>query len=636
MTVDRPTRPGSLPSLGHWFPGLLASALLLLAYRKVFDLWFRADDFAWLGLRLPVRDFASGLRAFFEPQAQGTVRFLSERLFFITLSSIYGEDPTPFRIVSVLTHCAVLLLLGGLVYRLTRSMLGAAIAACLWIVNPGVAVTMCWLTTYNQPLAGALMLGALHCFLSRRMRWCWTLYLLGFGALEINLVLPAILLAYAWLLDRPRIRETLPFFLPSAAFALLHLFVIPKTPNPMYQLYFDGALPQTLHRFWLWALGPLRYVDLSSASPLWHRLGSTALTFLALYLLALPIRKKELRVLWFFFLWFLLTLAPVLPLKNHFEDYYLAAPGIGLAAFWGMGVVSLWRQRWRWGIAAATLILLFSVYPLLKVRGLVIRWYGVQTAKVETAVQALREAHRRNPDKILLVTGVDNDLFWSGFAHEPFRLWGISSIFLAPDAVSELLQSIPGEDASRFVLGETDARFLLDRGGALVYQVTPDRIRNVTPRYRDGVAPNLAAGLPSYVDLGNPVFQELLGGGWYPIQVAGQRWMSQRADLRLAGPSRRGERLQVFGFCHERYLASRGPGELRITANGIALPPIPVTRGNAPFEAELPLPDALAGAKVLELKIDAGRSFRLAPDERDLALVFGRFMLRGGTVLPLR
>src|SRR5579884_3858923 len=83
----------------------------VVVYWYALRAWFTMDDFAWLGLRLEVHSLRDLVRALFEPQAQGTVRVLSERLYFLVLSSLFGMHALPYRIVVFATQLANLALI---------------------------------------------------------------------------------------------------------------------------------------------------------------------------------------------------------------------------------------------------------------------------------------------------------------------------------------------------------------------------------------------------------------------------------------------------------------------------------------------------------------------------------------------
>ncbi len=79
-----------LVSLVLFWPGLVS--------------WFQRDDFAWLGLRDLVHSWSDLGTALFHPYAQGTIRTLSERVYFLTFYSLFGLHALPYRILGFLTH----------------------------------------------------------------------------------------------------------------------------------------------------------------------------------------------------------------------------------------------------------------------------------------------------------------------------------------------------------------------------------------------------------------------------------------------------------------------------------------------------------------------------------------------------
>ena len=85
----------SITAPDYW----LALPLICLAvYWRGLFAWFQADDFAWLSLRAHVHDWRSLLENLFAPMAQGTIRPLSERAFFLVFESLFGLHALPFRI----------------------------------------------------------------------------------------------------------------------------------------------------------------------------------------------------------------------------------------------------------------------------------------------------------------------------------------------------------------------------------------------------------------------------------------------------------------------------------------------------------------------------------------------------------
>jgi len=161
------------------------------------------DDFAWLALEARVTDSSSFLQAMFTPFAQGTIRPLSERFFFISFYRWFGLDALPFRLVVFATQFANLILLTALTRRITGSPLAGFLAPLLWIANANLYVPMSWTSSYNQILCAFCLLLATWLFVrftqsgeKRYYAWQWLVFLLGFGVLELNLIYPAIATLY--------------------------------------------------------------------------------------------------------------------------------------------------------------------------------------------------------------------------------------------------------------------------------------------------------------------------------------------------------------------------------------------------------------------------------------------------------
>src|ERR1700722_9355016 len=139
---------------------------LLLYWRTPF-LWFVNDDFAWLGL--PAEARAHGLSyALFTPFAQGTVRLLSERIFFFAFSNLCGLHALPYHLWVLATWILAVALVQQIGERLTASRTAGLLAALVWAANMNAAPAAAWGSAYNQGLCGALLLAA---FYSRLRGW---------------------------------------------------------------------------------------------------------------------------------------------------------------------------------------------------------------------------------------------------------------------------------------------------------------------------------------------------------------------------------------------------------------------------------------------------------------------------------
>ena len=84
-----------------WFAA--APLVCLVVFWRAPLNWFQNDDFAWLGLPLEVNRPADLLHVLFTPEAQGTVRVFSERVFFLTFSSLFGLHALPYHLWALAT-----------------------------------------------------------------------------------------------------------------------------------------------------------------------------------------------------------------------------------------------------------------------------------------------------------------------------------------------------------------------------------------------------------------------------------------------------------------------------------------------------------------------------------------------------
>jgi hypothetical protein len=628
-TADAASRDSALvPAIlaaAYWLaPPLLCFAL----YWHGLLVWFQADDFAWLALRFDVHDAHSLLHALFAPMAQGSIRPLSERAFFLVFESLFGVNPLPFRICVFLTQCANLTLLAAVTRRLTGSRFAGFCAAILWLINSSLVVPMTWASAYNEILCAFFLLMAFW-FLLRYVRtgrtsdyfWQWVAFLAGFGALEVNVVYPALAAAYTLLCARKYFRSTLPLFIPSIAFAIAHRFAAPQQASGVYALHFDRALPATFLTYGRWAL-----VSAYLPQSFHGMVQDVLLTALVLVLFGFIIFRAYRRD-WlplFCLAWFAIVLAPFLPVRNHISDYYLVLPTLGLAMLGGYALARVWAQPLPWKLAALALAAAYAE-PMVRFDWTVSAWWLNRTLEVERMVLGVVRAHQLHPDKAILLDGVDSAAFWSGMVHHPFRIFGISDVYLVPGSEA-YIESRPSDGTvSDFVLPSGPALHAAKGDRIVVYHLGPQRLKAITSAYEEAAFQRFAPEAPHRVDAGNPLMEYLLGPEWYPPE-GGSRWMPRRATLRIGGPRSTSEKLYLMGFPPPH--ASQATVPLRVTVDGIALPELRLDLTGATFNAALPLPDQVVGKPEVQILLETDRAVHTETDTRELGLNFGIFEIR--------
>ncbi|MEO8025108.1 MAG: hypothetical protein ABI823_01460 [Bryobacteraceae bacterium] len=640
--MSAPTAPSRTRPLLYLLPALVC----LAAFYPAFQVWFLRDDFRWLGLRHLMAESATPWATMLAPYAQGTIRVLSERVFFVGLSSLFDMNAFPFHAVVFLTQFASLALAAKLGGKLTGSRAAGIVGACLWAVSPRLAVPMYWTSAYNQILCAFLLLAALAC-LDRHLEtgksaWLvaqYLLFLLSFGALELGVVYPVIALVWVWMFGRDKWKSTIGLWLIAIAFAVGQLTLIPKSTSPVYQMFFDGRLLTNLGDYIVWAMGPARIGYMVDESLRWYGFAFAGLLIAALGLYAIARRD---RAILFCGVWFMAFLAPVLPLANHVSDYYLAIPSLGVCWALGWMLTDFWRlghtvqpRLWTRGRAMQLIGMLlgacFVIGSVWEIRE-TIAYYAEQTNRLKAVVQSVQSAHQNGSDKLILLHGVDNDLFGAGFQDDPFYTAGSAKsvnrplVYLAPGSEEGLSARADLGGISRYVIAPDRAARALDLDQAVVLQVAGPDVIDVTAKYRAIARAQRAAMRRTSADLGDPGSADLLGTGWYPPEN-GFRWMAKTATLRLSAPQKAGEKIYIDGYVPAGAIAG-GPLALTVRVNGAVMGVQVLTKANAMLGIAFLLPPGIAGQKEIAIQLEVSRTFRPPNDARDLGIILSRIAIR--------
>jgi hypothetical protein len=627
MTRDPGTRLLKRKS-AYLGPAVLAG-LCLLVHWQSFTAWFRADDFAWLGVGLHVQDFHDLMRALFSPQAQGTIRPWSERAFFMAGFSLFGLDALPFRVVVFATQFVNLWLVMALGERLSGSRAAGFCAALLWMVHGSMVEPLGWTCVYNQVLCALFLLGALR-FLVRytetgRRRYLvaqWAAFLVGFGALELNAVYPLLAAGYTWLCARKYFRGTLPLFIPSLAYVVLHHAVAPFARSGDYAMHFTGSMLRTAGTYWTWSVGPV-FLWSPFVLPSWVLPAGVALLTAGLALfLAGKLRGGGAQAALFGPLWYAVTLLPVLPLRDHVTEYYVYLPLIGICWLAGWALVESWKSRGavRWVAVALALVYAAMAVPQVVAAS---QWNHRIAARVRNLVEGVAGAHELHPDKSILLEGVDTDLFWNGVLDRPFRLIGADRVYLAPGSEQAIATHSDLGEIGDYILPADVTAQALERDEVVVYDVRGSRLRNITSLYAQRP---LDRKLPLRVDAGSPLEGYLMGPEWYAVDTD-HRWMPRRATLRMGAPPAAGMKLYLHGQCPTALLRG-GPLGVTLTVDGMALPAASIHPGESAFELAFALPADVVGRPEMQIAVEVSRTFIPPGDPRQLGLAFGVFEVR--------
>ncbi len=613
---------------------LLAPALMLWLDWHGLRSWFHQDDFAWLSLGRQLEEAGGLRRALFEPAAQGTVRVLSERLFFVSLERLFGLDHRPFHAVVLATHLASLALLYWVTLRASASRLAAAAAPVVWTAGLGLSTPLCWLSAYNQVLCAFLMLAAFACLLQwlETGRRAWfaaqaALLVLAFGALEIAVAYPAAATAWCWLQRRRVPRELLWLWALSGAFAIGHMALIPKPAEGIYARHLDFSMLRTFLQHASLALGGDLDPELWPIAGLSRRWVAVAAGVgFGVWLAIAWMRREKLAL--FGLIWFAAFLAPVLPLRDHVMAYYLATPSAGLA--W-MAASALAAAR-RAGPAAlgpaAALLGLQLLYAGAAHRSAA-DWHYARGLDARYLFHALERAVELHPGKLIVVGGISDELFWTGFLDSRHLL--DARICLDPGSAGAV-RLPPGFPSIRGdICSEAEITAAARERRLVAYRWHERRLRAITRLYRHRMPREWLDLPPTSLELGDASAARWLGNGWHQPEPGG-RWTARIARVTLAAPDQAKAALVLRGYRPPETLDP--PVDLVVRIGGSEAGRLRLTPANASFELRVPSGAATPGSAVIELEIEASRAIRAPGDQRELGIFVSTIGWEGAAPAP--
>jgi hypothetical protein len=593
-------------------------------------IWFAQDDFAWLNLRNRVTDFHSFLWAMFAPLAQGTVRPWSERGFFMAFSYLFGLRALPYRTFVFLNQFLNIVLVMLIARKLTRSELAGFLAALFWISNVALITPMSWNSSYNEIQCASFLLLSFYLFIrytetaERKFYWAqWVTFVLGFGALEINVVYPAIAALYALLFARRYFRSTLPMFAVSLAFVVIDRLAGMQTGNFYYDMDFHpGDLITTFWQYWNILLG-IR-ADGQGLSPDLVQPARILLT-VAIVVFALWQTWKRRWLPVFFIGWFFIVLGPLLPLHNHVTNYYLTIPAIGMAMLAAYALSIAWKRGWAATTIAAVLALLYFIPSVNRVRTGTLSYFD-RADRIRALVQSVAYAKHIHPGKMILLKDVDDDLFWAGVSDSPFRIFGWNDVYLAPDSRPLVHEDPHLNPVDGYFLPESATKRAVDDDAAVVYAVEGRKLRNITRPYRILVDGQPPPPLARSIDVGVSLFREQLGEGWYGLED-GFRWAGKHAVVYLPGPAAAGQKLYLHGFATDSQM-KLGQLHVDLTIDGRAMPTQVIAGPGSEFRLNYDLPSDLVGRQKIEVALTVDRTIQSPGETRNLGLAFGQFTIK--------
>ena len=346
MTRERASRKASpaAPAAARFTPpvwvALAALGLLtLVVQRHTLSRYFALDD-------LIMFQQAAGLR----PWPHMAWRWLSSWAWFGAVVPLWGHDPFPYHVASLLLHAANSLLLYQLARRWEASSLGAFVGAALFAASRLHFPALLAATSIGELLALTGTLGTLLLVgPGRRMLAAIAVFALTLSAKESALLVPlaAVFVTSPGESVRQRARSLAPLLAAGALMGAAFLasgIGTGRLGGEAYAVSFGANLFENIARLFGWS------VDLVDPIPDLHAategLAHVVLPLFALTLTLLAMRARS-PLLRAGTSWWWLAVLPVLPLSGRTYLHYLYLPlaggALAVAALWD--VLLAWRAR---------------------------------------------------------------------------------------------------------------------------------------------------------------------------------------------------------------------------------------------------------------------------------------------------
>ena len=437
----------------------------------------------------------------------------------------------------------------------------------------------------------------------------------------MNVVYPALAAAWVLFVAAPEKRRKLllslvPLFSISVIYYLIHRALAPLPKDGPYAVFLDSRILHTLAVYWQGALRPWNDATRLSRDLFW---------IFAFALVAFFIRQmaKRRHSAGFFGAWFLITLAPMLPLPLHIADYYLTIPLLGLAMLAGSALAEAFRRPWVWRIATIALLAAY-LGEMIHADRIAARWWLDRSQAARGLVLGAAAAQKAHPGKTIVLDGITSDIYGVGIGDSVFSSVGLDEVYLTPESANRIHPGTNPAKLEHITLEAGVLRHALSHDQAVIYIEAGDHLRNVTGVW-EASASRLPDAPPRRVEAANPLDAYLLGPEWFPSEP-GFRWMPRRATVHLAGPKSVKEGLVLEGYCPDSQLAS-GPLGLSVAIDGVPLAPSKIGGPAGDFRKVFSLPPSLIGKPWMEVAISVDKVFRDQAG-RELGLVFGTIAIQ--------
>lgn len=334
-----------------WFLGF--TVLVVFLFLPAFTTYFFQDD--WFSFSISQATTVIDFLKFFIPRSDVIYfRPLGMQVPFFLVWKLFGINPLPFKILTLMVH----FLNGYLVYQiiniLVKNLRLALFATFLYLTSATHQMVFYWAATFSFILAPTFYFASFLFFLTEKSRKSFVFFCLGLLINELVITLPAIITLWLILQSKTKlIKKYWQFWFLSGAYIFVRLFISPLPKTTQYSFIQDIRQPlATLRNFMMWALNwpeeiqaqfnkwnalnPLFLTEFAPFIKTFTILTTSFIIFFLLIPMILIILKPKkttspnYKIILFGIGWFIVTALPVLALANHAFTYYVAIPLFGL------------------------------------------------------------------------------------------------------------------------------------------------------------------------------------------------------------------------------------------------------------------------------------------------------------------
>jgi hypothetical protein len=312
--------------------GLALVVVVLFAFAAYWPLtrfYLAQDDFTLL--ERGARGFRDAMSPFFNFNP-GQFRPLTKGLYFFLAWPLFGLNPLPYHIVSILLHAINAVLVGAVLRRMRISPLVSWLAAGVFAAHLCHIEAIAWASCVQQLMGAAFVFTALVFGLDalagrgrRAVVAATVAYACALGSYEQTMAAPFVLLLWQWLCNRRRgVRPLTPMFALFGVYAVYAIILrgVPETGPYVMSLghnVLDNLRDYLGLAFSIWH----QYPAYELVTSFW-----SAIPWVGVIVVHAAMRSY--RALVFGLLAFFLFLAPVMFTTSHTHSFHLYVPALAV------------------------------------------------------------------------------------------------------------------------------------------------------------------------------------------------------------------------------------------------------------------------------------------------------------------